>query len=163
MRFAARSLSETRIAESEEQELETESLFQMVRRMKLTEKVRFALRCGKEGRTLLIRDGSRAVQLAIISNPRITDGEIAIIASSKTIDEEVLRRIAENREWVKYYPVRLALAGNPKTPISIAIKMLPTLMPQDLSQIAKSKDVSAHDRPGRPPVDFAEGMKGVKE
>ncbi len=131
------------VAESQAQELQTKSLFQMVRGMNLTQKVRFALRCEKEGRSLLIRDGSRAVQFAIISNPRITEGEIAIIASSKTIDEEVLRRIAENREWVKYYPVRLALAGNSKTPINIGIKMLPTLMPQDLSLIAKSKDVSA--------------------
>ncbi len=31
------------------QEPETESLLQMARRMKLSERVRFALRCGKEG------------------------------------------------------------------------------------------------------------------
>jgi hypothetical protein len=129
-------------AEIEEHEVEPESLFQMVRKMKLMERVRFALRCGKEGRTMLIRDSSRGVQLAIISNPRITDREITLIACSKSIDEEVLRRIADNREWARHYPVRLALAGNPKTPISIAVKMLPTLMPQDVSQIAKSKDVS---------------------
>lgn len=125
------------------QEPETESLLQMARRMKLSERVRFALRCGKEGRTLLIRDGNRAVQLAVIGNPRITEGEIALIACSRTVDEEILRRIAEQREWTKYYPVRLALAGNPKTPLAIAVKMLPTLMPQDVSQLAKSKDISA--------------------
>lgn len=130
-------------AQGEELEADTASLFQMVRAMKLAEKVRFAMRCGKEGRTLLIRDGSRAVQLAVITNPRITEGEIARLACSKTLDEEILRRIAESREWTKYYPVRLALANNPKTPLATAIKMLPTLMPQDVTQIAKSKDVSA--------------------
>lgn len=129
-------------AEAEE-ESESDSLFQLVRKMKLLEKLRFALRCGKEGRTLLIRDPNRAVQLAIISNPRITDVEIALLACSRSIDEEVLRRIAENREWARHYPVRLALASNPKTPIAIATKLLPTLMPEDVSQIAKSKDVSA--------------------
>lgn len=127
---------------AEEREADTATLFQMVRVMKLVERVRFAMRCGKEGRTLLIRDGSRAVQLAVISNPRITEGEIARIACTKTLDEEILRRIAENREWIKYYPVRLALANNPKTPPAIAVKLLPTLLPQDVAQIAKSKDVS---------------------
>jgi hypothetical protein len=122
-------------------EPKAESLYQMVQTMKLTDKLRFALRCGKEGRTLLIRDPNRAIQLAIISNPRLTDAEVTILAWSKSADEEVLRRIAENREWVKYYQVRLGLARNPKTPISISTKLLPTLMPEDLSQVAKSKDV----------------------
>jgi hypothetical protein len=122
-------------------EPKAESLYQMVQGMKLTEKMRFALRCDKEGRTLLIRDPNRAIQLAIITNPRITDAEVTILAWSKSSDDEVLRRIAENREWVKYYPVRLGLATNPKTPISISTKLLPTLMPEDLSQVAKSKEV----------------------
>jgi hypothetical protein len=122
-------------------EPKAESLYQMVQTMKLTEKLLFAMRCGKEGRTLLIRDPNRAIQLAIISNPRITDAEVTILAWSKSADEEVLRRIAENREWVKYYSVRLGLVRNPKTPVSISTKLLPTLMPEDLSQIAKSKEV----------------------
>jgi len=118
-----------------------ESLFQMLQRMKITEKLRFTLRCDKEGRALLIRDPNRAIQLAIISNPRITDAEVTILAWSKSSDEEVLRRIADNREWIKYYPIRLGLARNPKTPVSISTRLLPTLMPEDLSQVAKSKEV----------------------
>jgi hypothetical protein len=113
----------------------------MVKRMSLTERKRFAAKCDKEGRTLLIHDPNRAVQLAMIQNPRITDAEVAVLAWSKSSDEEVLRRISDNREWVKYYPVRLGLAWNPKTPLSISSKLLPTLMPEDLSKIAKSKDV----------------------
>ena len=99
------------------------------------------MKCDKEGRTLLIHDPNRAVQLAIICNPRITDAEVAVVAWSKNADEEVLRRISDDREWVKYYPVRLGLAWNPKTPLSISTKLLPTLMPEDVSKIAKSKDV----------------------
>jgi hypothetical protein len=113
----------------------------MLQRMKITEKLRFTLRCDKEGRALLIRDPNRAIQLAIISNPRITDAEVTILAWSKSSDEEVLRRIADNREWIKYYPIRLGLARNPKTPVSISTRLLPTLMPEDLSQVAKSKEV----------------------
>lgn len=130
--------------ESKEEEVEIASLLRLIRKMKLLEKLRYALTCGKEGRTLLIRDPNRSVQLAIISNPRITEGEVAVMACSRTIDEEVLRRIAENRDWAKHYPVRLALVNNPKTPLAIALKLLQTLMAEDISQIAKSKDVSGH-------------------
>jgi hypothetical protein len=109
--------------------------------MTLTERIRFAMKCGKEGRTLLIHDPNRAVQLSLIGNPRITDAEVSILAWSRSSDEEVLRRISDSREWIRYYPVRLGLAFNPKTPLSIATKFLATLMPEDLSKVAKSKDV----------------------
>jgi hypothetical protein len=113
----------------------------MVKRMTLTEKMRFAAKCSKEGRTLLIHDPNRGVQLAIVSNPRITEDEVAVIAWSKGTDEEALRQIANNGQWVKHYPVRLGLAWNPKTPLTISAKLLNTLMPDDLSKIAKSKDI----------------------
>jgi len=113
----------------------------MVKKMTLTEKMRFAAKCGKEGRTLLIHDPNRGIQLALISNPRITNDEVVIIAWSKGADDDTLRRIADNHEWLKQYPVRLGLVWNPKTPLSISTKLLNTLMPEDLSKIAKSKDL----------------------
>jgi len=113
----------------------------MVKKMTLMERVRFAMKCDKEGRTLLIHDPNRSVQLSLIDNPRITHAEVAVLAWSRGSDEEVLRRISEGREWTKYYPVRLGLACNPKTELSIATKFLSTLLPEDLSKIAKSKDV----------------------
>jgi hypothetical protein len=67
---------------------------------------------------------------------------VALIAWFRSADEEVLRRIADSREWVKYYPVRRGLAWNPKTPLAVVTRLLPTLMPEDLSKIAKSKDVA---------------------
>lgn len=118
-----------------------ESLQQQVQRMKIAEKIRLAMTGDKEGRALMIRDSNRIVQFAVISNPRITDGEIAAIAYSRSVDEDVLRRIAGSREWMKIYPVRLALTKNPKTPLTIATKLIPTLMANDLKQIAKSKAV----------------------
>jgi hypothetical protein len=113
----------------------------MVKKMTLTERIRFAMKCNKEGRTLLIHDPNRAVQLSLLTNPSITEAEVSILAWSRSSDEEVLRRISDDREWIKSYPVRLGLACNPKTPLSIATKFLATLMPEDLSKVAKSKDV----------------------
>jgi len=123
---------------SKEQE---ETLFQKIQKMSTAEKIRIASRGDKEVRNLLIRDGERTVQMAVAGNPRITDSEITSIANSRNIHEEVLRKIGTSREWIKLYPVRVALVQNPKTPITIALKLLQTLMLKDLKAIAKSKNV----------------------
>lgn len=119
-----------------------QSLFQRIQRMKVTEKIRLAMTGDKEARNFLVRDSNRLVQFAIISNPRISEGEVAAIACSRNVDEDVLRRIANNREWTKLYPIRLALSTNPKTPVPIATKLVATLITKDLKQIAKSKSVA---------------------
>ena len=81
------------------------------------------------------------IQVAVISNPRITDSEVAAIAYSRNVDEEVLRKIAADNEWVRLYPVRLALVTNPKTPIAISRKLVATLNLKDLKNISRSKSV----------------------
>lgn len=118
-----------------------ESFLKTLQKMKMIEKMRLATTGDREVRNYLIRDPSRLVQLAVISNPRISDTEVVAIANSKSVDEEVLRRIANSREWMKIYQVRSALAKNPKTPLPIALKMVPTLMAQDLKLISRSKTV----------------------
>jgi hypothetical protein len=124
-----------------EEEGRADSFLKTLQKMKMIEKMRLATCGDREVRTYLIRDPSRLIQLAVISNPRISDTEVAAIAHSKSVDEEVLRRIANNREWVKNYMVRSALAKNPKTPLPIALKMVQTLQPQDLKLISRSRTV----------------------
>lgn len=119
-----------------------EALYNKIAKMTIQEKIRLGLRGDRECRSILIRDGSRAVQLAVINNPLLTEQEVATFACSKNLDEAVLRKIANNREWLKYYPVRLALAKNPKTPLAVAMKLLSLLLHSDLKQLARSKDVS---------------------
>lgn len=129
-------------ASEEERNERIESLLQRIQKMKITEKIRLAMVGDKETRGILIRDPNRLVQFAIIGNPRITEGEIAGIVCSRSVEEDVLRRIANNREWLKYYPIRLGLSTNPKTPIPISSRLLATLTQKDLKLIAKSKSVS---------------------
>ena len=78
--------------DEEEAAAEAENLFQRIQKMKVTEKIRLAMTGDKEARSLLVRDSNRLVQIAIISNGRITEGEIAAIASSRSVEEEVLRK-----------------------------------------------------------------------
>ena len=51
--------------------------------------------------------------------------------------------IADEREWVRHYAVRLALVQNPKTPLQIALNLLTGVQERDMRLIARSKNVSS--------------------
>lgn len=138
---AMRMRDERAGGDDEDEEGTTDSLAVAIMKMKVVEKVKLAMKGDREARAMLIRDPSKIIQHAIISNPRISEGEVTMMAASRSIDEEVLRRIANSREWMKLYQVRLALASNPKTPLPIAARIVPTLMLKDLKTLAKSKTV----------------------
>ena len=113
-----------------------------IQSMPVPEKIKLAMTGDKEARGVLVKDSNRQVQDAVLENPRITDNEIVAIVTSRITSEEILRKVADNRSWVKYYQVRLGLVSNPKTPLPISLKLLDTLMLADLRRLAKSKGIS---------------------
>jgi hypothetical protein len=117
------------------------TVFQLVQRMNVAEKVKFAFRADKEGRALLLKDTSKLVVMAVLNSPKITEQEIEAVAKSRNISEEVLRAIARKKEWMGNYMIKLALASNPKTPVAIAMSQLPLLKTRDLGFLAKDRGV----------------------
>ena len=135
----------------------TRSLFQKIQTMTVSEKLDLARKASKEARSILIRDSNKLIQLAVVNSPKITESEIIAIASNKQVNDEVLKEIAMNREWLRNYQIRLALVNNPKTPLSIAMAQVSYLNQRDLGVLAKSKGVP------RPIVIAAQGrLKEVK-
>ena len=120
----------------------TKSLFQSIQSMSVSEKLDLARKANKEARSILMRDSNKLVQLAVISSPKVTDGEVLMIASNRQVNDEVLRHIANNREWMKNYQIKLALVNNPKTPLPIALREVSYLKQRDLVLIAKSRAIS---------------------
>ena len=117
------------------------SLFQKIQTMSVSEKLDLARKASKEARSILIRDSNKLVQLAVVNSPKITESEILAMASSRQVNDDVLKEIAMNKEWLRNYQVRLALVNNPKTPLSIAMAQVTYLNRRDLSLLAKSKGV----------------------
>lgn len=120
----------------------TRSLFQTIQAMSVAEKLDLARKGSKEARTILMRDSNKLVQLAVVESPKITEGEVLMIANNRQINEEVLKHISINREWLRNYQIRLALATNPKTPLSEALKQIAYLKQRELAQLSKSKGVA---------------------
>lgn len=119
----------------------TKSLFQSIQAMSVSEKLDLARKGSKEARSILMRDSNKMVQLAVIQSPKITEGEVLMIANNRQINEEVLKHIAISRDWLKNYQIRVALANNPKTPLPEALKQVQFLKTRELAQLAKSKSV----------------------
>ncbi len=117
------------------------NLFLQIQRMSVAERIKLGMLGNKEVRGVLIRDATRAVQIAVIQNPRLTDIEVERFASSRTVDDEVLRLILNNRDWLKNYAVKVALVNNPKTPVKASMRLLPHLRGKDLKNVARSKNL----------------------
>lgn len=117
------------------------TLAQRIMKMSISEKIKLATVGNKEARSLLIRDTNRLVAVAVIRSPRITDGEVLMIAHNRAILEDVLRVIYSNREWVKMYKVKLALVKNPKTPLAISMKFLSTIRESEIKELSRDRNI----------------------
>ena len=96
----------------------------------------------REARSILIRDSNKVVAMAVLHNPRVTDQEVESIAAMRTVSGEVLREVSMNRAWTRSYPIILALARNPRTPIPNAMNILPRIHTKDLKNISQNRNVS---------------------
>lgn len=118
------------------------TLLQRLSRMTAAERVKAAFTAGREERAVLIRDGARVVQNAVLSSPKLTEPEVETFAAAKNVHDNVLREIARNRRFMKNYAVMRNLVQNPKTPAEIALPLVKMLMVYDLKSLQRSRNVS---------------------
>lgn len=137
---AAEQVTETPLDDDEK---DFQSKYQLLQQMAISEKIKTALTGDKEWRSLLIKDSNKLVSGAVVKNPRITEPEILAIAKSAIQNDDILRVICANKEWVKNYPIRKALIENHKTPLPIALRFICFLHEKDLAALAKNKNVSS--------------------
>ena len=127
--------------EAEEEEGSKKTLVQIVNSMTPAQKICLALKGNREARTILIRDSNKLVCTAVIRSPRISEREVAVAAQMRSIHEEVIRIICGNREWMRKYPIKLALVNNPKTPLARSMAMIKGINQRDLKSISRSTSV----------------------
>jgi hypothetical protein len=100
-----------------------QTILQEDSKLSASERILLVLKGGKE-MTILLRDNNKEVSLTVLDNPKLTETEIELIARSRSISDEALRKITKKREWMKTYGVIYALATNPKTPPGIAVQLV---------------------------------------
>jgi len=121
---------------------EFQSKFKMAQSMGIGEKIKTALTGDKEWRSILIKDANKLISGGVIKNPRITEAEVLAMIKTGIQNDEIMRLICANREWIKKYNIRKALITNNRTPLQNAMRYLDTMGEKDLASFAKSKNIS---------------------
>jgi hypothetical protein len=109
--------------------------------LKIFEKIRLATIGNAHCRQVLIRDSNRLVAMAVVRSSAITDGEIVAAASNRAVCDDVIRFIANSREYTKDYAVKQALVNNPKCPLALSLHLLSFLRPDDLKAVSRSRNI----------------------
>jgi len=108
-----------------------------IRRMGMEEKINLALSGDREARMTLASDTNRAIHHYLLKNQRITVDEVAFMARQPSLNPDVLLKIAENTQYTQNQQVVKGLVLNPKTPISLAIRLLDRLPRSELMALSR--------------------------
>ncbi len=123
---------------SNEEELKLEK---QIGKMSVGQKVRLAHVGNKTVRSILLKDRNKQICMAVVKSGRLTDGEVKSIAGNRNIMDDVLREVATNREFLRKYPVKVALVNNPKTPPSVGVRLVGTLQKKDLQDLTRNHNI----------------------
>ena len=115
---------------------------QKINRLDVKGRIQLALKGNKEERSILIRDGTKVVALAVLDAPKLSDGEVEKFALQKNVLEAVLRQIPLKRRFMKNYIVVRNLVSNPRTPLDLGLGLMKHLLAVDLKNISANKEVS---------------------
>jgi hypothetical protein len=124
------------------QEQERGSTLQKISRLDIKGRIQLAMKGTKEERSILVRDSTKLVAVAVLESPKITDGEVEKIASQKNVLEAVLRQIPMKRRFVKNYGIVRNLVANPRTPLDVSLGLMKNLLVADLRNLSSNKEVS---------------------
>ena len=115
------------------------TLHMRIRAMSTAERRNLALKGDRSARMLLMKDSDKNLHTFVIQNPKITLDEIRYIAGYRQTHPDVLKKIAENREWIQNPRIVSAIVCNPKTPSPVALRLVDKMSPHEMRRIAKTE------------------------
>lgn len=118
------------------------STLQKIAALDIKGRIQLAMKGTKEERSILVRDGTKIIALAVLESPKITDGEVEKFASQKNVLEALLRAIPMKRRFAKNYVVMRNLVANPRTPLDVSLGLMKNLLVGDLKNLSGNKEVS---------------------
>lgn len=85
-----------------------------------------------------LHDPSPRVIKALLANKGLQEEDVLIITTRKNLPGDILEAVAKERRWADSYPIRLALAKNPKTPLFTALSIVRYLRLFDQAEVLRS-------------------------
>jgi hypothetical protein len=119
------------------------SLQNYIAGLAVPERVELASKGNKEVRQILSRDPNKMVARAVVNSPRLSANDVAAYAASPLTNDEVLREIGENKEWMSNPYLLKAIVTNPRTPLPVAMRHLVRLPVVELNLLTKNRNIHA--------------------
>ena len=135
----ARSLSQERL-EDDQDALRVPD-FGLGRPVTLGERKSLARRNDREWIARVIRDPHPQVMRILLANPRLTETDVLRLCARRPVASDVLREVFQCARWIVRYPIKVALALNPYTPLDIALQIAPMLQAQDMKRVLDAADL----------------------
>jgi hypothetical protein len=117
-----------------------------VNKLSVGERVTSARRCNGTLAKALMFDPELTVFEALLTNPRLREEDLVVLASSPRAAPEQLRLLSYDRKWSYRYAIRKALVLNPLTPRAAAASQLRHLRRTDLRAILGNPSTSTYLR-----------------
>ena len=144
---------ETPSPENPDGVLEDDSIFigavyRRIALMTVPQKIDLAYKGSREERRILIGDTNKLIGLAVLKSRALTDTEVESFAAMRNLDEELYRRIAANREWLRRPSVVIALVRNPRMPLDVSLPLLKRLSIRELRAVFRDRNLPPVIRAG---------------
>ncbi len=123
-------------------EVRRDSTLQKIAKLDIKGRIALAMRGNKEERSILIRDSTKLVAIAVLDSPKISEAEVEKFALQKNVLEAVLRAIPIKRTFMKNYSIVRNLVYNPRTPLDLSLGLMKNLLIHDLKNLSGNKEVS---------------------
>jgi hypothetical protein len=118
-----------------------DSTMQKIAKLDVKGRIALAMRGNKEERSILIRDSTKIISLAVLDSPKVSEAEVEAFALQRNVLDAVLRTIPMKRRFQKKYNILRNLVFNPRTPIDASLGLMKGLMAKDLKTLTENKDV----------------------
>jgi len=138
--FPSELIVETQAHLNDEQR---QNLHQQIIHMTIPQKIRLAMLGNREARNILIQDRNKVISMAVLRSPKLSENDALSYAQQRNLPQDVFAALGKSKRWTKYYPVKLALANNPKTPLHISMRFMEYLAERDLKALSRNKNVSS--------------------
>ncbi|MEO8503871.1 MAG: hypothetical protein ABI609_08255 [Acidobacteriota bacterium] len=119
------------------------TLWDRLRAMTPPQKMLLAPKAERALRALMIQDSDPMLLFSLLKNPRLGLDEVVRIAKSSYLGFQAAELILKTPQWSGNLDVRVALIHNPKLPLPIALRILPSLPDNEVRTIAKGAATSS--------------------
>ncbi|GFO61637.1 hypothetical protein GMST_39620 [Geomonas silvestris] len=105
-------------------------------------KITLARRCSSTVLEALLADGELRLVQAVLSNPRLAEGNLLAHLRSPQASAESISAMLRHERWGVRPKIRLAALGNRKTPAIWFTLLLPAIPDTEVRRLAQSKGVA---------------------